>query len=980
MAKIETVSYSNETFKSYLMTLSKGIVWKNSSLAKEYDTESDPYLVEIFITANRGALNFDVIRAFPRAVLRKIGVSEANLEEYASDKNKIPTTLRQIAVDEYQEALCSINPTTNRLGYETPDGWVTVYEEKNNYYRMLNGLPDLGETNFVYNTDPRWDTTTPVHELRYIDRLEMEEAGVLDTLLSKNPSAKYLRYCGSKMINIFKARVAERFDILWRNSVDSSTLESDFDSVYDGCCNLVNSVYFSEAFRKTNTLYENFLAMSILFMTIQTMQYHYLSVDVIRDFYDTESLKYVYDSYSVPFYNEIPLEYHRKIVKNINKLIGYKGSSQVFFDLFDIFNINMDIYSYYLTRVHKFDEHGNPTFIQATDENGNLLYDEHGNPVLSNENYKIYFSKGEIYADPALSVANPTNFSTYESVTVPDPYWIEDAELQEKLDEASYNFTESKYIGVQTTFDLIRISYENAYLFKMIMDNKEATDKLTIKWIDMGIEASLYEIFLYLAALVCKYHGYAGIISPKVPYTAAVLGYDFKASATIIQDNIEKNEYLKSNSKLKELISKMVISNAASVDSVFENMQDIEKMLVSGYVNATTKEEFDAYRDLYNTLMTSKMVTEVYCKGDGEVAESFMDLLRDQSPELYSRLMGLIDEEVEDELNVLVDRLQDLITSLRYAPHSLGIESSRMIECLFRIISFFKSAKAEMIGYNIIYRITERGINFFKILDGFFRFKDHIKYIDLESYYYDFITYVKSTLKFKKDLMMIQEDENMSPRFKYALREKIEWTNDMLILLKEMMPKFKEETEYQDFIMSFYTRSRIKDYHPSDDKLDLVDQYFVKGAPVATLKDPFVFVDMLVYKAALPYFLLDCSIDDFIHYVNYAIHKVFEVNEDNLIQRDELRLLYSGPTKDIMDQYILKEISRVYKDTTVSSKMSLLDKVLFSNDYPSLTDIGYGNGIPGDESLIQTSENTTVHIGDGCFMRDSLTLSDGTPL
>ena len=194
------------------------------------------------------------------------------------------------------------------------------------------------------------------------------------------------------MIDIYKARVANRFDILWRNTIDSSTLEEDFDAVYTSCCNLVNSVYYADAFRKTNSLYENFLAMSILFMTIQTMQYHYLSVDVIRDFYDTESIKYVYDSYSVPFYNEIPLEYHRKIVKNINKLIGYKGSSQVFFDLFDIFDTNMNIYTYYLTKVHRFDENGNPTFIVEKDEDGNEILDKDDNPVLSPNNYAIAFS------------------------------------------------------------------------------------------------------------------------------------------------------------------------------------------------------------------------------------------------------------------------------------------------------------------------------------------------------------------------------------------------------------------------------------------------------------------------------------------------------------------------------------------------------------------------------------------------------------
>ena len=732
MAKIETVSYTNETFKSYLMTLSKDIVWKNSSLANSYESNTDPYLTEIFLTANRGVLNFDVVRAFPRAVLRKVGIPDAQIDLYAADKTKIPESLRNAVVAEYQTALCSTNPATGRLGYETADGWVSVYDEQNDYYRNLNGLPGINDTDYIYNSDPRWPTNIPIHLMNLIDRLEMEDAGVLDQMLIEHPKAKYLKYCGSKMIDIYKARTAGRFEILWRNSINSSTLEEDFDAVYLSCCNLVNSVYYTEAFKKTNNLYENFLAMCVLFMTIQTMQYHYLSVDVIRDFYDTESIKYVYDSYSVPFYNEIPLEYHRKIVKNINKLISYKGSSQVFFNLFDIFDTNMTIYSYYLTKVHKFNEDGNPSFIMETDDDGNS--------VLSPKNYEIAFSRGEIYADPALSVADPVNKSDYTIITTSDPYWIDDYNTQKTLNDATFNFNETKYIGVQTSFDLIKIAYENAYLFKMITDNKDITDVLTLNWIDMGISASILDIFIYLAALICKFYGYEGLISAKLPYTAALLGYDFQANATIIKDTINNNPYLRTNEQLKDKIRSMVITDTNSVNTVFSNMQEIESMIISGFINASSREEFNAYRELYNTLMTSKIIDEVYADDSGKAAESFSSLLRYQSPDLYSRLISIAEEDIEAELTVLVDKIDSFITSLKYAPHSLGMESSNLIDNLFRILRFFKSAKAEIIGYNVVYQISTRGINFFKLMDKEISFHDFYERTNIYASFDDFIT------------------------------------------------------------------------------------------------------------------------------------------------------------------------------------------------------------------------------------------------
>lgn len=982
MAKVATVSYTNETFKTYLMQLSKDLVWKNSSLAKSYESNTDSYLVELYITANRGVLNFDVVRAFPRSVLRMIGISELQLDECASDKNKIPQNLRQAAVDEYQAALCSINPATGRHGYETPSGWVTVYEELNDYYRMLNGLPSINETNFIYNTDPRWDTKTPVHELSLISRLEMEEAGVLDKLLAANPKAEYLKYCGSKMISVYKARVANRFEILLRNTIDSSTLENDFEAVYLSCANLVNAVYYSDAFKKTNVLYENFLAMCILFMTIQTMQYHYLSVDVIRDFYDTESLKYVYDSYSVPFYNEIPLEYHRKIVKNINRLIGYKGSSQVFFDLFDIFNTNMSIYTYYLTKVHRFDEDGNPEFTPRTDDDGNIIYDKNGNPVLSPSNYDIAFSRGEIYQDPALSVADPINRSEYETITVQDPYWIEDLNVQKVIDDTVFNFNETKYIGVQTTFDLLKIAYENAYVFKMIVDNKEITDKLILQWPDLGIEPSFYEIFIYLAAIVCKYHGYDGLISDNLPYTAAVLGYDFQKSATIIQDTIENNIYLRNNTELKEKIRSMNITNVNSVNIVFSNLQDIESMLISGYLNATSKAEFEAYRDLYNTLMTSKIIDEVYTNTNGTVAESFADLLRSQAPDLYTRYLGISENEIENELTVIIDKLEEVLLSLKYSPHSLGIESSSLIENLFRILRFFKSAKAEIIGYNVIYTITNRGYNFFKLMDEWVGHHYNVK-VDNEMYIYDFIVYIKDLLKFKKDLVAIKDNNKMVDRtYFYTIDEKIEWVNDLLKLVAQMWPRMEDGVEFNDFLIKVHYNGKMYELQPNGDDLEMVDQFFPKGPPVAEFEDLQSMLDTLIVLAAVPYIIIEIDMNDFLISVTEDVVDYIKLNESNLMQYDDMIQVFNESFYTKIREMVMKEAEALYKEIVINSNFDFFDKIIIDKvdiDFKSEENTD-NSGIPNGESFLHYDSHYNTKKKDLNMMNDCLFDENGNPL
>ena len=43
-------------------------------------------------------------------------------------------------------------------------------------------------------------------------------------------------------------------------------------------------------------------------------------------------------------------------------------------------------------------------------------------------------------------------------------------------------------------------------------------------------------------------------------------------------------------------------------------------------------------------------------------------------------------------------------------------------------------------------------------------------------------------------------------------------------------------------------------------------------------------------------------------------------------------------------------------------------------------DVGYSFGLPGDESLIEVSNDSNHFVNEGTFMSDSIMLSDGTSL
>ncbi|MCM1214149.1 MAG: hypothetical protein NC548_06465 [Lachnospiraceae bacterium] len=964
MAVTPVANYTNDTFKRYLMIVSTGIVWKNRALAIKCEAAEDMYLAELFETANKGMLNYDVIQAFPRIVLKGAGIPDKDLDWCAANKDFIPKDMRDRVVEEYTKALTSKNPETGRIAYPytyvSPEvfwdeelgqevtapvehiEFIEVYKERNDYYRMLNGMPDLNDTDEIFNTDRRWPTNIPVWQMNLVDRLEMENEGVLDALVEKYPKKQYLKYCGRRMIDLYISRTAERFGILWMNNSPSSTLNSDFKDVYQGCINTINSVYYSDAFAKTNEYYENFLAMCVLFMTIQTMQYHYLTVDVIRDFYDTESLKYVYDSYGVPFYNDIPLEYHRKIVKNINRLIGYKGSSKVFFDLFGIFDFaEMDIYCYYIMKIRRTDENGNPTMYLERDADGNVVYDDDGYPKLSSENYELKFAKAPFYADPSLSIADKENQLAYDEMTVADPYWIEDMKLTQTLQEESFNFTESKYIGVQTVFDLLEIAYEYAYLFKMISDNRVMTDALTFRWSEYGITASFFDLFLYIGSLYCRYHGYAGQIASNLPYTSAILGFDFQKNMAELRTYVAANKYLNRDPELARLLSDMNIRDESSVNRVFENISAIQKILIEGYENSKTREEFLIYKELYDTLMTSQLIEEVYKDHNGETAETFEDLLADVSPDLASRLTGMTSQEqIEDELVIAINKSEELITSVKWLTYSAGIDSSRLIEALFNILKFFKSAKAELVGYDIIYKITKRGLNFIKLLMEMIEWKQWDIHLDSDQYLHDLLWMIQDWTRVRWDAIQLSDnDGTMSIWHGVDLKDMINRLDDKIYsIIWSLARPTEDELTLYDFLTEIHDKIMLRDKMPITDALHLVEMIYVEAERVPPIKDKTLKLkDCLYDNGTLTWVWSHLLLQDYIHYIDEGeIH----LSTDQYLH-DSLSPLNSTTQLEDLDKLRMRILEVEALITTQLGSHLKLSDTLMTNDF----------GIPVDEVL-----------------------------
>lgn len=700
MSETSETSISGKVFQSELLSLATGLVWKDAKEATLGERNVDLRLVDQFMAAKKGILTFDSIFQFDYDVIVKLGLPESDAERIVDDKYACPESYRDMLTRLQIAKITEVDPSTQRY---------VNYIEENPYYRKIYGLPELGDADYIYATEEsNIDSSVPVHLLDVSDCIYLEDKGYLLQWKSTYPDKKYLQYIGKKRVDPYKARTAGRFDILWLNEEDNENIITDFKDCYERCTSLLIKVYYRKDFTSIHEYYEATMAMCILFMTINQMFSKYLNADINRDFYDLESIKQVYQAYGVPFYPSIPVSYHKKIVQNMNTLLSYKGSTKVFFQIFDIFDSkDIDIYSYYIMKQHK-----------MTDNRPVFHFKEDGS--LDNDRmYNIMFGQVALYDNPPLELADPTNHIDYNTMIADDPYWISDSQMMQKLYRSEFNYLEAKYMGIQTTFEMMNIVYESAYFIKMLLDNREALSATSIYYTSTNSYHSIFNITIYLCTLVCKKYGYEGLISEKLPIVAKHLGFNFKADITELRNFILNDSSVASDTELLAIVEKININSLDSVNNGLAKIYAVKDFLLERMWTTHSTDAYCAYSHIYKSLLTSDIIEDTYKLKDGTIAETFGDLLNEIDNPLYTRISAFTSkEDIQMEMDIIYALYEKSITNLKYLHFADGIDISPLMEQLFLLLKFFKSSEAELTGYTVIYTISSPAINYFRLMDA----------------------------------------------------------------------------------------------------------------------------------------------------------------------------------------------------------------------------------------------------------------------
>ena len=666
----------------------------------------------------------------------------------------------------------------------------------------------------------------------------------------------YLKYMGRKKIHPYIGRLAERFELLYLANSDPAVLADTFRDCYEACRQYAIRVFYTDAYRNTQgNYYEGFIGLSILFMAINQMYFKYLDVDIDRNFFDLESLKVIYEAYGVPFYNSIPIQYHKKVVKKINKLICYKGCEQVFTDLCEIFNYDiLGIYQYYLVKERKYNDNNIPitAYTPKLDTGGHIVYDEYGSPVMIEDYskmYDFYFLKCNINEDPFPQLMDDNNKKKYEVVAVPDKYWFDDDNNTiEKVTQEEYNYIETKYIGVQVMFSITELLYESAYFMRMLLDNKDITSRIGINYARQNIDVNLFDFIIYIFAMICKKNGYEGSIPSTPSSIARIYGWNFKGlfeklKETSLQglciekdfnntDNLDEinpmtrkliieelcktgygiraeskgivtavtstglhvqydaidentpardveyefthfdvkfetdlvsgirfnegdlllysnqtnliwhgkviqpselsswmsvNKWLQSTKEGKELYTKLLdllqktdfaeITQFSEMEEAYHAMLDIIHLIDDRILASKDRNEFNAYSHLKKIITTTELIDSVYDLGDGTTASTYEELLRSRNVDLYVLLQDMTETELITELDYALVQLRKICDDLKYIEFIDSLDMEIITEYLYRLLRFFKSAKVDLMDFNVIFKIDSRTENLLKLLD-----------------------------------------------------------------------------------------------------------------------------------------------------------------------------------------------------------------------------------------------------------------------
>ena len=486
-----------ESILNDIQAMVDNIIVKLSYQAEQYETAEIRREADRYVAAYLERDTFNSYRYYPMDVLAKAGITNLNdLTNYSQNRHNIPRNKRNAVLKAMRETV------------------INEYVEMNDYYRELIGMPsvDTPESEWIYLTESEMkyyeiDEVRPIHDYPKEIQLKLER-DLIPNLIKLYPEKTYLQHMGSKAVNLVRARNAKNFEIIFTDiNLDTVFMRAFFDT-YDFAREYFMGIIYNKAFRDRYDLYDNYIGMHIMIMTIQRLVVDTIKMGIDRDFYDIISIQKLFNVYGIPFFEDLPLDYQRTIVKNVNMLIRAKSTDKVLYDIANtLFYERVRIYKYFLVRERRFDDNGEPIY----------LYKE---KTIDESPEKFY-----IRSDNKLTYELAVQGDQLVTIECQVPYAPKNLYMKDEVTGETFRlFMRNDELCAEPTDDTEQIYYnvvmynENMDKFKLVMtDDKLQTEETEYNKVIVYDYENMYDVYFQAAdimernvisALETKYNRY----------------------------------------------------------------------------------------------------------------------------------------------------------------------------------------------------------------------------------------------------------------------------------------------------------------------------------------------------------------------------------------------------------------------------------------------------------------------------------------
>ena len=547
------------------------IEFKDLAAANAAETEESKRYAELWMNAIVYSDNYITYKNWwTKEMFQEVqpNIKTIDYGNYISNPYTVPLKFREVLLERGRNA------------------FLNSYVEKNEYYRMLNGLPPIDTNDYVYLSGDLAEQLhvskgTPVHELSTYVQNSYMNTDEYKRVLADNPDKKYLKYLGRYKIDIYRARYAKDFEIIRypNNRTDINPyLLNAFSSLYNDYREYVMVVLYNKQLEGIYTNYRTFMGMLIIAFTL--LQIGNKAVEAKNDhkYLDDTALHTVLSMYGVPDSPLMTNEVRRELVLNLLKLIQEKGTDDVYYHLVQVLGYQ-DVTISKLMLMKPRSDDDDPYFLQID------LKDRNPYETIVNGDAPLY---------------------TYEEITNPDPMWWDLEDVQKIIRTKPYSISDSKYIVIDSVIHQMQYMFEAVYFARMILDNRDNSDNFLMEIPELfGTEQlSIFSLILFLVCVTCKMGDLSGTIPKYDGRLLATAGFNFDLDMDEFVKYVNKTTYV-DKERLMKYMENLTMENTADVNRIFNDvMYPLREWLEQKISTSLIKDEFIEYENIYRALFT----------------------------------------------------------------------------------------------------------------------------------------------------------------------------------------------------------------------------------------------------------------------------------------------------------------------------------------------------------------------------------------